>query len=620
MKIKVDFLFQWAPGWSNFESVIAALQKDGNFICRVLLLPFHNSGQQDPDNPQARAFLEARNIAWIWHEDDDYLTYRPDVVFVQNPYDFTRPERFSCRMLAQNRIRYAYIPYGLDVGEGETNLRFQYNMDCHNLASWIFVRSAQHKKLYREYCRAGNKHVHVTGHPKFDSVALWRKPPTQSGRKVLLWTPHFVEGEQTGWSTFVHYCDTLLYIAMTYPIELIVRPHPLFVPRLKAFGGQAVEMFSRLVNYAASCDNIRLDLDPSYDRAFAEADALLADAGSFLLEFLPTQKPILYLTHDTCLGLNKSASFVKKSYQVATNAQDIDDFVNMVIAGEDTHKEKRMAALRENFFVPPVSAGDEICQVLRRAFERRIARETRVVGDEEMKIDRQAVLTFFESRAQHSDRDNHLTMTMYQSAELAAQRDAHEKALILPLLALTADARLLDIGCGNGRWYGALREGSVRYTGVDFSPSLIAIAQEKYADCPASAFHVMKANDISPALVPPDSPGFTHVIISGVLIYLNNDEVTETFSRLAEITVPGAIIYLREPVAVRERLTLKGHWSAELNSHYSAIYRTPEALLALIAASDERLPFELLKADEMYPARFNNRTETQQRYFIFRRK
>jgi|GEM_PF-143867 len=620
MKIKVDFLFQWAPGWSNFESVIAALQKDGNFICRVVLLPFHNSGQQDFDNPQARTFLEERNIAWVWHEEYDYLTYRPDVVFVQNPYDFTRPERFSCRTLAKNRIRYAYIPYGLDVGEGETNLRFQYDMDCHNLASWIFVRSSQHKKLYKEYCRSGNKHVHVTGHPKFDSVALWHKPAGQGDRKVLLWTPHFVEGEQTGWSTFIHYCDTLLYVAMAYPVELIVRPHPLFIPRLKAFGGRAVEMFSRLVNYAASHDNIRIDLDASYDRSFAEADALLADAGSFLLEFLPTQKPILFLTHETCFGLNKSASFVKNSYRVASKAQDIDDFVKMVVAGEDTHREKRMTALRENFFIPSVSAGDEICRVLRRAFERRIARETRVVGDEEMKIDRQAVLTFFESRAQHPQQNNHLTMTMYQSAGLAAQRDAHEKALILPQLALTADARLLDIGCGNGRWYDALRGHSVRYTGVDFSPSLIAIAQEKYADCPDSAFHVMKANDISPLLVSQDCPGFSHVIISGVLIYLNNDEVTETFRRLAEITLLGAIIYLREPVATQERLTLKGHWSEELNSHYSAIYRTPEALLALIAASDVSQPFELQKADDMYPESFNNRKETQQRYFIFKRK
>lgn len=96
MKIKVDFLFQWAPGWSNYASVLAALGQDDNFICRLVLLPFHHSGMVDHENAEARAFLDAQGISWVWHEDYDYIADKPDMVFIQNPYDFTRPERFSC--------------------------------------------------------------------------------------------------------------------------------------------------------------------------------------------------------------------------------------------------------------------------------------------------------------------------------------------------------------------------------------------------------------------------------------------------------------------------------------------------------------------------------------------
>ncbi|MGL5969575.1 MAG: methyltransferase domain-containing protein [Kluyvera sp.] len=620
MRVKVDFLFQWAPGWSNYASVLAALEQDDNFFCRLVLLPFHHSGKIDHENKQARDFLDSRGISWIWHEDYNYSEDKPDLVFIQNPYDFTRPARFSCQMLKEARIKFAYIPYGLDVGEGDTNLTFQYNMDCHNFAQWIFVRSAHHKRFYKQYCRAGNKHVHVTGHPKFDSVKHWLKPDEQEGRKVLLWTPHFQEGDNKGWSTFNLYCDTMLYIAMTYPVSLIVRPHPLFIGRLKAFGGAVVENFARLIEYAKVSENITLDFDASYDASFARADALMADAGSFLLEYLPTQKPILYLTHESCLGLNKSASFIHQSYYVARHEQDIDDFVNMVLAGEDPKKNRRLTALRENFFIPEVSAAEEIRKVLNNYFATKIAKNTRLVGDQKAVINEEAVLGFFESRASQKVDSHPLTMTMYQSVELATQRDKHEKSLILPKLQLYTDANVLDIGCGNGRWYDSLQSVGVQYTGIDFSPSLIAIAQEKHQQDSRCNFFVKRAYDLTPELTVSSGRPFSHVIISGVLLYLNNEEVVQVFRRLATVIQPGTIIFIREPLANEQRLTLKSHWSEELNAQYNAIYRTYEELQSLINMCSDSICLELLETGPMYPQDFNNRKETQQHYFIFKTK
>lgn len=619
MKIKADFLFQWAPGWTNFESVIAALNQNGNFLCRVILLPFHHSGKADHENKQAREFLDARGIAWIWHEDYAFSTFQPDMVFIQNPYDFTRPPRFSCRSLKDNNIKYAYIPYGLDVGEGQQNLTFQYNMDCHNLATWIFVRSQQHKDCYKIYCQAGNKHVHVTGHPKFDSLKLWQRND-KNERKTLLWTPHFVEGDHKGWSTFNLYCETMLFIAMNYPVDLIVRPHPLFIGRLKAFGGVAVEKFTRLIKYTKIVNNITFDFEPSYHQSFFRADALMADAGSFLLEFLPTRKPILYLTHETCSGLNKSARFVNKNYYIARAEKDIDDFVNMVLAEEDPKQSLRLKALNDNFFMPSISAGDEICQVLTEHFRHKIAKQTRLENARDVQLDTQSVLKFFETRARQSKDSHPLTMTMYQTVELATLRDKHEKALILPKLGLSEKSHVLDIGCGNGRWYEAIKSHALDYVGIDFSPSLIAIAQEKYKDRTSCRFHTGKADEISPLLVGEGKSLFTHVIIAGVIMYLNDNEVIRMLKNMAQITQPGATIFLREPVASNVRLTLDKHWSEDLNSHYSAIYRTQQELCALISACSDVINITLLEAGDMYPHELNNRKETQQRYYILKRK
>lgn len=52
---------------------------------------------------------------------------------------------------------------------------------------------------------------------------------------------------------------------------------------------------------------------------------------------------------------------------------------------------------------------------------------------------------------------------------------------ILPLLDYSRKgAKVLDLGCGNGRLFEALKEKQVDYTGVDNSKELLKIAQQKY--------------------------------------------------------------------------------------------------------------------------------------------
>jgi tRNA (uracil-5-)-methyltransferase TRM9 len=64
--------------------------------------------------------------------------------------------------------------------------------------------------------------------------------------------------------------------------------------------------------------------------------------------------------------------------------------------------------------------------------------------------------------------------------------ETREKRIWPPLLALLESvdfmARVLDVGCGNGRLLKVLTERHVKYLGVDQSESLIRICQEKYPE------------------------------------------------------------------------------------------------------------------------------------------
>lgn len=236
-------------------------------------------------------------------------------------------------------------------------------------------------------------------------------------------------------------------------------------------------------------------------------------------------------------------------------------------------------------------------------------------------IDYAATLRFFERRAERASSLHPLSVTMYQDAhpELAEARDRAEQARILPLLDLHPATRALDVGCGTGRW-GRILAGRIgTYLGVDFSAGLVEIARRElaplYGDGVAAvqALPVQALGDGGLAVDPP----FDLVLVSGVLIYLNDEDCAATLRAIDGLTSDGAQLYMREPVGTGQRLTLDGHWSDELADAYSAIYRTAADYHGLMASC---LPgWSVTDGGSLHPAQLANRADTSQAFWILRR-
>ncbi len=235
-------------------------------------------------------------------------------------------------------------------------------------------------------------------------------------------------------------------------------------------------------------------------------------------------------------------------------------------------------------------------------------------------IDPERTRAFFEQRARGFRGDQPLTSVLYQDAnpQVAAARDAHEKALVLPQLQLHAGARVLDIGCGIGRWADAALPHVASYCGVDFSAGLIALARERCED-PRATFFVESAEN-APSVLADGSPRFDRVVISGVLIYLNDAQVEKLIADLPRVLSPDSLIYIREPVGLVDRLTLNQFWSEELKAEYSAIYRSRSELEAQVFAPLRQAGFGIVKEEPVYrDDNLNNRRETLQFYFLLQR-
>ena len=227
-----------------------------------------------------------------------------------------------------------------------------------------------------------------------------------------------------------------------------------------------------------------------------------------------------------------------------------------------------------------------------------------------------ATLEFFESRGRQANPDQPQTATMYQDSELAACRDACEKDFVLPLLGLHGNERVLDLGCGYGRWGQTLVGRIGKYVGVDFSAELLRLAEG--LRLPSSHFHRLEAQDVSAATLCEAQP-FDVFICSGILIYLNDADVSKLSRAIVALAAPGARVYLREPMALAERLTLDRFPSVELKQQYSAIYRTSAQCRELFGNPLRTAEFKLMLEKPLYPPELCNRQETEQQIHLWRR-
>ena len=227
---------------------------------------------------------------------------------------------------------------------------------------------------------------------------------------------------------------------------------------------------------------------------------------------------------------------------------------------------------------------------------------------------------FFQSRATGFSGSDCRVITSYadQAPDVSRQRDELEQEVLSGLSTIQPGTRVLDIGSGAGRLAPFFEKHSATYLGIDYSDALIEIAEANFANADKQIrFQVLSVDELEPERLVVNPP-FDLILVTGLIAYLNEDSTDHLFAQLALLAASSAAVYLREPISVMEdRLTLKDHFSDEMQQEYNAIYRTEAELTQYFERHLYSTGFELMKAEFLYPEALHQRAETKHKYYFF---
>lgn len=232
-------------------------------------------------------------------------------------------------------------------------------------------------------------------------------------------------------------------------------------------------------------------------------------------------------------------------------------------------------------------------------------------------ISPQQVQKFFDGRAKKEANPVNAVMLQSDKSTIATERDEYERTNLLPMP--TSRSRILDLGCGAGRLASCFVDTAHEYLGLDFSHELIAIASTQYQNQENIRFEIAEVPNLKH-----DSHAFSQlhdlIIVTGLFIYLNDEDVAKTLRLIANVASPSARVYIRETVSViSQRLTLKEFFSEELGEQYSAIYRDENDLRQSVHDTLVSQGFRLSDSGLAFPEHLRNREETAQYYFVLER-
>ena len=172
--------------------------------------------------------------------------------------------------------------------------------------------------------------------------------------------------------------------------------------------------------------------------------------------------------------------------------------------------------------------------------------QTRVYTDK-IEIDNNSTKEFWENRANNI---NNLQTVLLGSDKTGIEqntRNEHEKLIVESVIKQIQNPKILDIGCGIGRWAENLINQFDYYVGVDFSEGFINFASEKFANYSNIKFYNNSILNLDKEIL---NSKFNFIICTGVLMYINDSNIFDILKAFRRVT--PEYVYIQESISLMD--------------------------------------------------------------------
>lgn len=199
-----------------------------------------------------------------------------------------------------------------------------------------------------------------------------------------------------------------------------------------------------------------------------------------------------------------------------------------------------------------------------------------------------------------------------QDAQNLRRKIDDETAKVFDWLPDLRGRTVLDLGAGVGQWsFRFADRGAKRVVAVEYAEGLAAIGS---AESERRADGVVEFV-VSAAEAYCGGDSFDLVFVSGLFVYLNDDQAELLLGRLRGFVAPGGSLMVRDGTGIGVRHEINDRYSEHLSANYSATYRTRDQYVRAI----ESRGFRCLRDENMFPEGhpLNKYPETRLRLFQF---
>lgn len=374
-KVRVVILAMSVPIW-KYQHLYEIMRSDSRFDVTIVISPSidYDVEQRRRDVVELRHYFDKRLIPYIDFDvmgDSEPFDIKnkidPDIIFYPQPYEHLLVPQHDCLNFYDRLL--CYYPYAFMTGCG----KFSYDFHFHNLAWRLYYPNEEIRHEAQVTAWNKGRNVRIVGHPNGDDFAFWDGSdpwkPMNDGRprKRIIWAPHFSFDDKFGQlprSNFLWMAHFMLDLAQRYQefVQIAFKPHPRLLTELYAHPEWGRLRTDEYYQMWENMPNTQLEMG-TYVDLFMSSDAMIHDSGSFVIEYLYTHKPVMFVSRDINHFLTGQIELSREAFAqlyIGKNEREILDFVdNVVLGGDDPMSSQRMA-FYERHLMPP--GGQSVAQ------------------------------------------------------------------------------------------------------------------------------------------------------------------------------------------------------------------------------------------------------------------